>query len=202
MRKALLLLLTLAACGGGDGAPVVTRALGLHVGEAEDGDFDAAMDLAQSAGVSVAHLSFNWTDIETSPQVYGNAFLGVANVYYPARGVTLHLTLRPINTVRAEVPSDLAGRAWDDPQMIARFNQLLDFIFAQIGDVDLGVLAIGNEVDGVLLNAADYAAYETFFQATRAHARALRPGLRVGVTARFEELTGAPRDWLRPTSSR
>ena len=198
MRLGLLLLLTLAACGGGDGAPIVTstRALGLHVGEAQDGDFDAAMDLAQGAGVSVAHLSFNWTDIETSPQVYGNAFLGVANVYYPARGVRLHLTLRPINTVRAEVPTDLAGLAWDDPQMILRFNQLLDFVFAQIPAVDLGVLAIGNEVDGVLLNASDYAAYNTFFQATRTHARSLRPGLRVGVTAMFDGLTGAPRDLL------
>ena len=198
MRLGLLLLLALAACGGGDGAPVVTgtRALGLHVGEAQDGDYDAAMDLALGAGVSVAHLSFSWTDIETSPQVYGNAFLGVANVYYPARGVTLHLTLQPINTVRTEVPADLAGLAWDDPQMILRFNQLLDFVFAQIPAVELGVLAIGNEVDGVLVSAADYAAYKTFFQATRAHARTLRPGLRIGVTAMFDGLTGAPRDWL------
>jgi len=58
------------------------------------------------------------------------------------------------------------------------------------------VLAIGNEVDGVLLSAADYAAYKTFFLATRAHARTLRPGLRVGVTAMFGGLTGAPRDRL------
>lgn len=198
MRFGLSLLLTLAACGGGDGAPIVTgpRPLGLFVGEAEDGDFDAAVDLAQDAGVSVVHLAFNWNEIETAPQVYGNAFLGIANIYFPARGLTVHLTLRPINTVRTEVPSDLAGLAWDDPQMIARFNQLLDFVFAQIPAVDLGVLAIGNEVDGVLASAADYAAYKTFFEATRAHARTLRPGLRVGVTAMFDGLTGVPSDWL------
>jgi hypothetical protein len=200
MRWTLVLLLTLsltlAACGGGDGTPVVTRSLGLHVAEAEDGDFDAAMDLAQDAGVSVVHLSLNWNDIETAPGVYGNAFLGIADLYFPARGVTVHLTLRPINTVRVEVPDDLVGLAWDDPQMILRFNQLLDFVFAQIPNVDVGVLAIGNEVDGVLASAADYAAYKVFFEATRAHARTLRPGLRVGVTAMFPGLTGAPRDWL------
>jgi len=198
MRIGLLLLLTLAACGGGDGAPIIsgTRALGLFVGEAEDGDFDAAMDLAQDAGVSVVHLAFNWNEIETAPQVYGNAFLGIADIYFPARGVTVYLTLQPINTVRTEVPSDLAGLAWDDPQMIARFNQLLDYVFAQIPAVDVGVLAIGNEVDGVLASAAEYAAYKRFFLATRAHARTLRPGLRVGVTAMFDGLMGSPRDWL------
>lgn len=196
MRWALLSLLTLAACSGNDSAPVATRALGLHVAEAEDGDFDAAMDLAQDAGVSVVHLSLNWNDIETAPGVYDNALLDIANIYFPARAVTVHLTLRPINTVRIEVPSDLAGVAWDDPQMTARFNQLLDYVFAQLPAVDVGVLAIGNEVDGVLLSAADYAAYKTFFEATRAHARSLEPGLRVGVTAMFPGLTGALRDRL------
>jgi hypothetical protein len=195
MRLALLLLVALAACGGGD-APFVVRPLGLHVGEAQGEDFDAAMDLAQDNGVSVVHLSLNWNDIETAPQVYDNALLGIANLYFPARGLTVHLTLRPINTVRVEVPSDLAGLAWDDPQMIARFNQMLDYVFAQLPAVDLGVLAIGNEVDGVLLTQADYAAYKVFFEATRAHARSLAPGLRVGVTAMFPGLTGASRDWL------
>ena len=193
MRPSLLMLALFASACGGSSSPAPapnTRILGMAVDVAEDDDFDAAADLAQSAGVQAFHTAFTWSDIETAPQVYGNPLLGVMDIYFPPRGLKINLTIQNINTVRREVPSDLETVPWDDPTMIARFNQMLDFLFAQIPNVELSELAIGNEVDGVLSGQAEYDEYRVFFEAARAHARTLRPGLRVGVTATFGGLVG------------
>lgn len=191
MRALLPCLLLLAGCGGGSGAVVAElRVLGIHASEASDDDFDAAVDLALGAGAGALHLHLDWSTLETDVEVYDATFPDIANLYYPARGIRLYLTLRPINTVRREVPADLAAVAWDDPVMIDRFEKLLDFLFDRMRDVDIAALAIGNEVDGVLDSADDYAAYRVFLAATAAHARTLRPGLAVGVTAQFGGLLG------------
>ncbi len=193
-RLGLISLLVLAGCGGGSNAPGAGpdwRVLGIHASEASDGDFDAAVNLAVSAGARALHLHLDWSGLEGAPETYDATFPDIANIYYPARGIPLYLTLRPINTVRREVPADLQNVAWDDPVMIQRFAKLLDFLFARMPDVDIPALAIGNEVASVLQTEEDYAAYRTFLMAARAHARTLRPGLAVGVTAQFNELIGA-----------
>lgn len=190
---ALCSALLLAACGGGSGAVAVEtqRVLGIHVSEAQDGDFDAAATLALGAGAGALHLHLDWSQLEPSPETYDATFPDIANTYYPARGIPLYLTLRPINTVRREVPSDLEAVAWDDPVMMARFRALLDFLFARIGNVDVRGLAVGNELGGVLTTPADFTAYATFLRAARDHARSLRPGLPVGTTVTFPDLMGA-----------
>jgi len=194
MRRTLLVVaLLLGACGGGSPTSDTnpdTRILGLTVNPAEGMDFVAASDLAQDAGVQSMHLAFTWNGIETAPQIYGNTLLGVANLYFPARGVPLSLNLQTINTVTREVPSDLESVAWDDPVMISRFKAMLDYLFAQIPDLQISELAIGNEVNGLLRTQSDYDAYRTFFEAARAHVKTIRPDLPVGVTVTFSGVTG------------
>lgn len=191
----VLLVLLLPACGGGssEGGPAVVpkgaRVLGWHVGPATGETYDQAVGVAISAGMEAVDLSFDWTSIETAPGVFDTTFLDVANAYYPARGLRLFLTLRPINTVAKEVPADLASTAFDHATMIARFKALLDLVFARLPAVALEGLAIGNEVDSYLgANAPAWAAFTTFFQQTAAHARALRPGLKVGVVGTLKGL--------------
>jgi hypothetical protein len=198
MYKAVALLvfsLIVPACGGGgsggpaSGAPKGNRVLGFHVGAATGETYDQAMDAAESAGMQAVDLSFDWPAIETSAGVFNTTFLDIANTYYPARGRKLFLTLRPINTVAKEVPSDLASTAFDAAAMIARFNALLDVVFAHLPAVALEGLAIGNEVDGYLGSSASaWSAFTTFFAATAAHARALRPGLKVGCVGTLKGL--------------
>jgi len=48
------------------------------------------------------------------------------------------------------MPADLAGTPFDDPAFIQRFKALLDYVLAQIPDLQLTSLAIGNEIDGYL----------------------------------------------------
>lgn len=199
LRWCVLGLVLLASCGGsgedgsGSGGPVPrgARVLGIHVGAAEDGSYDAAIALAKSFGTEAVPLLFTWTMIEPAPLTYDATLPSIANVYYPAVGLRLSLAIAPINTNVIERPSDLAGLAWDDPALIARFNAMQDFLFSEIPDVVLESYAIGNEVDATLVTAADYAAYKAFYEAAKAHAKSLRSGLRVGVIAEWGGLTGA-----------
>ena len=192
----LLLAVLIPACGGGSGddgpgvVPKGSRVLGWHVGPAVGETYDQAVTAAEGAGMEAVDLSFDWPSIETSPGVFDTTFLDVANTYYPARGLRLFLTLRPINTVAKEVPADLASTAFDHATMIARFNALLDQVFSRIGAVTLAGLAIGNEIDGYLGSGdAAWTAFSTFFAQTAAHARALRPGLQVGTVGTLKGLT-------------
>jgi len=193
--KQLILVCALAlfgtACGGGSSGPEAghgARLLGLEIDEAADGDFDAAADLAQAAGVEVVPLSLSWSAIETAPGVYDPTLLDIIDLFFPARGLKLNLVVDPLNTVRREVPADLEAVPFDDPVMLQRFAAFLDFLFSRIPNTDIHAFFVGNEIDGVLESAESYARYTVFFKAARDHAKALRPGLRVGFTAMWDGL--------------
>lgn len=177
-------------------APRGDRLLGIDVSEAEGETYDQAFQLARQAGMQFASLSVAWDDLEPrqgEPAPDPN-WLAIANQYYPAQRVPLALTITPIDTHRTRLPADLQGRAFDDPEVIARFRRLLDYVFGQVPDVELDVLAIGNEVDATLgSDAAAWARYQAFFEATAAYARGLRPGLPVGVKVTMGGLTGERR---------
>lgn len=181
------------------------RMLGIDVGEAEGETYDQAFQLARQAGMQFTSLSLAWDDLEPRPGEYSADpnFLAIANQYYPAQDVPLALTIAPIDTNRTRVPADLREAAFDDPEVIARFERLLDYVFSQIPDVELAVLAIGNEVDATLgADAAGWARYQTFYESTAAYARRLRPGVPVGVKVTMAGLTGESRELARALNAR
>jgi hypothetical protein len=199
---ALLLLASLAACGGGgfdNGVPEQrgARSFGLAVGAAEDGDYDGAFGKAVAIGMNVTSLSLGWDEIESSPGVFDNPFLAIAEAYYPPSGIGVVLALSPIDTNVLRVPADLVGLPFDDPAVIARFDDMVDWVFTQIPTLELPALSIGNEVDAFLgTDAALWTQYTNFFTAVRAHIASVRPGLNVGVKATFRGLTGAAKTFL------
>lgn len=177
--------------------PLGERLVGIDVVSAEDGDYDRAMEIARQAGAEVVSLSVYWDEIETVPGVYAPDpnWLEIANQYYPARGVRVALVISVLDTVRARLPADLESKAFDDPEVIARFAEALGYIFSQIPELELVSLAVGNEVDGVLgIDARAWEAYQVFYDSAVERVHALRPGLPVGVKATLEGLTGAPRE--------
>jgi hypothetical protein len=177
-------------------APRAQRKLGIDVSQAEGEDYDRAFQLARQSGMQFTSLSLAWDDLEVRPgePAPDPNFLEIANLYYPAQHVPLALTITPIDTNRTRLPGDLQGRPFDDAEVIARFERLLDEVFLEIPDVELAVLAIGNEVDATLgSDPSAWARYQTFFEATAAYARSLRPGLPVGVKVTMGGLTGESR---------
>ncbi len=186
-------------------APRGERRLGLDVVEAEGETYDQAFQLARQAGMQFTSLSLAWDDLEPRPGEYAPDpdFLAIANQYYPAQDVPLALTIAPIDTNRTRLPADLMGRSFDDPEVIARFERLLDYVFSQIPDVELAVVAIGNEVDATLgVDAAAWGRYQAFYEAAAAHARSLRPGVPVGVKVTMAGLTGEQRDLAQALNAR
>jgi hypothetical protein len=104
----------------------------------------------------------------------------------------------PIDTNINRMPSDLKGKAFDDPEVIERFQALLDYVFGQIPDLELASLSIGNEIDAFLgLDTDRWGQYQSFFQAAAEHARSLRPGLLVGAKAQHSGLVGDAKTYLQ-----
>jgi hypothetical protein len=162
------------------------RLLGLAVTETENKAYDGAMAHAKAAGMQVVSLKLDWDDVEKTPGAFDSPWPKIANLYYPRQNVQVSLRLATLDTNRNRIPPDLRGKPFNDPEVIARFNQFLDWVFNQMPDVKLAELSVGNEVDGVLgANAAQWKEYTEFFAAVRKHARQKRAGLKVGVSIMF-----------------
>jgi hypothetical protein len=168
------------------------RVLSVDVNPPQDGDYTAAFEKALDAGLSEIGLFFPWTSIEVAPGVYANDNLPIANVYYPAYGVPVRLMISPIQTNFKVVPSDLAGKPFDDLTLIARFNAMLDWVATQIPDLTVAAIILGNEYDVFLgSDPAAWAAYTAFYAATASHARSLWPTARISAEATLPGAIGA-----------
>ena len=185
--------------GEGSGGPVPvpkgSRMIGFDVRAAQDGDYDAAMDLAQTAGMEVVGIFLQWDMLETSPGVYDPTLLTIIDSYYPARGVSLDLTLAVINANVKVLPTDLMGRSFDDPVMIDRFRLLLDFVLDRITNVNLHALNIGSEMDVYFgTDTIAWNQFKTFYDAAITHVKARDASIVITVEPTFEGLMGAARD--------
>ena len=208
-----LLLLTLTACGGSGDNPEPLpplqgeRILEIDITPAESRDYATAFAEAGRLGMQATSLSLDWTLIETGldtsvdpPQpVYQNDpdldFLAIADFCYPKTATRISLTLRPVVTLVRNTPPDLADRPLDDPAVIARFEQLVDHVFAKLPNLELTSLVIGSEIDLYLKTDALRAQWSGFYAAVSAHARdryrALypdRPALKIATEVTWQGL--------------
>lgn len=122
--------------------------------------------------------------------------LGVVELVYGALPIKIALSLRTINTVAVEIPSDLdqvsgtTGRvSFDTAEMKSRFKAFVDHVFSRIPSVDLLSVSVGNEIDGYLgSNATAWAQYSAFVNDVVVHVRSAHPTaspLTVGVKATY-----------------
>ena len=174
--------------------PKGRRILELDANAPEDGNYDQAMEIARELGAESIRLSVYWDDIEIEPEVYqpDPNWLAIANQYYSAQGFSISLVLSVLDTTEVRLPADLEGSSFDNPELIARFQGLLDYVKTQLPDVQLTSLGIGNEIDGVLGNDLDaWQEYKTFYETGAAYAGSLWPDLDISTKVTFDGLTGA-----------
>jgi hypothetical protein len=178
--------------------PRGSRLLGIDVTAPADDDYHGALLRSQAAGSDVVSLSLPWDEIEVAPGRYENPFLEIANAYFPSQGIIVTLVIAPIDTNNDRRPSDLKTKPFDDPQAMARFQGVLEYVFSQIPALRLSCLSIGNEVDSSLgLNATRWGQYRAFFRAGKAYVRSRRPELAVGAKITFDGLTGPASGFAR-----
>ncbi|MBZ0166359.1 MAG: hypothetical protein K8I00_06085 [Candidatus Omnitrophica bacterium] len=171
------------------------RILAIAVNETENITYDQALESVSATGLTAVSLPYSWEDLERRPGVYAPEpnFLAIANVYYVGTGLRLSLGVNPIDTNKIRLPSDLKGKAWDDPLVIDRYKRLLDYVFLQITSLELTSLTIGNEIDASLSTPEDWAAYTRFFKEVADYARSFWPGLAVGTKGMMSGMTGPSR---------
>lgn len=142
------------------------RLLGIAITEGST-DFEESFSMVKDVGTQFIELPLNWDDIEKSPHEYGNQFLSIANMYYPSTGTKVLLTINPVDTNVLHLPEDLVNKNFDDPEVIERYNQLMDYVFSQIPDLDLVAVSIGNEIDAYLGEDPEkWEQYQRFFKET------------------------------------
>lgn len=171
-------------------APVATPAdypirLGLTMGikdTMQESDFlDSLRELVRLQ-VDGAQLSHGWDELEPSAGGFVAKKLEDEAGWLRLLGAESVATVKTLDTVKRVLPADLAGLAWDDPTMIARWKAFLN---AYVRKLPPGTrwLSLGNEVDGYLANHPDEVpAYLRFLEAGRETVKAARPDLKVGVT--------------------
>lgn len=158
-----------------------------------DGDLTLtpALQLALVGGADgPGDINLDWGALEPSPGRFVDPDGILAWARANLRGRPVNLTLAPIQTTYVSVPPDLQGRQWDDPNLIARFLDAMDYVAGALQGVPILTVAIGNEVDIVLLNdQRAWDAYSQFFEAAAAQGRTLWPQADIGVKLTHEALT-------------
>ena len=169
--------------------PRGNRVLGIDVTMAEDADYLAALETARNAGMQEIGMLLEWNAVERAPGDYDTRFLEIADSFFHSLGLSLNLTLAPIHNVRNTLPADLQALPLDHPDVIARYQQLLDAVFATLPNIELTSLVVGSEIDAFLLGSPErWQQFENFFRQVADFARARRPGL--PVTTEFHFFTG------------
>jgi hypothetical protein len=171
--------------------PKGLRLLGINVNEAEDKDFGQAFGHGRGAGLQVVSLKLDWDDVEKKPGEFASPFPAIADAFYSAAQVKLSLRIATLDTNRNRIPADLREKPLDDPQVVQRFNALVDWLAQQMPRVELEDFSIGNEADASLgSDAAKWRQYTAFFQATKEHAKKTWPKTKIGSSLTFGGHTG------------
>lgn len=176
------------------------RILAIKVNLGEDGDFDQAFKMSLKAGSQTQVVPLDWNTFEVAPGLFKPTvnFLAIANRYYPAHKMPIHLALRPLHTNQKVVPSDLIQRPFDDPQTIHRFKKLLDWIATQIPDVELTSLVIGAEIDIFMWgNKTRWQEWIHFYAAVAPYARKVFPGTLIASETTHGAFTGTDLERVR-----
>ncbi len=189
MYKYLLafLLLCLTSCSGGGGSggdstsqPLTqgSRTVGLAIGETPSVAYAMAYDQAIATGVRQVKVSFNWCELEPSVGNYDNTYLDIADSFYPLVQGDITFVLRPLDGPGPCFPVGLAGRSFDDPLVIAAFDNFLIHLHGRINNINatgkLKWIHVGNEIDGPLAsNATAWAEWGVFYDAAKLRIEAL-----------------------------
>lgn len=170
--------------------PKGSRVLGMDTNNARSGtSFDADYSDAMLVGVRSGTVHITWSVDETggtgttASGTFSNAFLGIANSYYPGKGSSrFTLTVSPVDTTGYTLPSDLRLKAINDSVVVTRFKSYVDYILSQVTPANLVNIQVGNEVDVPSSGSPYWTNYTDFLTqvVTYIHGKGL--GIPVGTT--------------------
>jgi hypothetical protein len=181
--------------GAVDAAPPAIRHLGIEVDQPAGFDHGMQIDRVTAFGVDSIQLTFPWTAFEPDGHGFDDQVLGFFEggmTFYRGKGLHVVLSVPVVDTVATFVPSDLAGKPLDAPEVIARAQVMIGEVLARSGS-ELDYLVLSNEVD---INAGDgtpaWSEVDALTAALAAKVHLLRPDVHTGISISASALIHAP----------
>jgi hypothetical protein len=172
------------------------RSLGMAITSPELGDFPSALATAIDAGVTRVPLTFTWRSLEPEQETYDDRNLAIAALVIPAMGVSIDLAITPMLGNELALPRDLKGKPFDDPEVIARYQGLLDHVLSVLSAADVRLVLVGVEADVYLAkDAGAWNAFTTFAAAAAEFIHRQQPGIEVGVQSSTDSRLRTPEKW-------
>jgi len=142
-------------------------------------------DQTRAAGVNMIFLSPLWNELEKSKGKIDfseyDFWIGQARKY----GIPIVMNLRPVDTNQRSMPGDLSSRRFDDPEVIRRFEALVDHVAPKVKGVVTYVM-LGNEIDEYFGSRPnELPAYLELWRAGANRFRKHLPGVQVSATVTF-----------------
>lgn len=156
-----------------------------------------AMDLLTENGMNLFGFAADWADLEPSPgalslqEKFINPLTWLIPQYPEIEGVVF--VLKMIDTNWRPMPQDIQARPFADPEVIRRFEALIDAIAAEPASSRLTHILLGNEVDGYLVqHPEELAGFVAFYRQAVERIHERMPKVRVSTIITFESLATYP----------
>jgi hypothetical protein len=147
---------------------------------------DAGWQEAIDAGMSVARLQIDWPELEPSPNTFDKAVLESRLDEMKSQGLQTFLLISAYDSGEAVVPADLLGKAFDDPEFIERFKNLMDWVIPMLVEYDGYLISISNEAENSFEEVPDlHKDILTFLLEVKKHVHEIDE--RMAVTVTFSE---------------
>jgi len=179
----VVLIIFLSACGSGAELSEIvdnpdqavaqgSRILGLDVKGTPSVTYEMAYNQAINMGVRQVKVSLNWSILEPNVGVYANHIPDIIEAFYPVQRALFTLVLRPLDTPGPSLPTELAGLAYDHPDVISAFGNFLTNLHARLPNLNASgrfkSIQVGNEIDSYLgTDALKWSQWQTFFKAAK-----------------------------------
>lgn len=166
-------------------------------------DTDAAMEArwneALTKGMEVGRIQVSWSELEPQKDQYDKQFLEQRLVAMQADGLQPFVLITTIDSEGFTLPQDLVNPNssafladdinLDDPDVLRRFNKLLDWVVPMIVSHGGWVLSVGNEPGNFL---DDYPSAEQsfidFLVNARDHSHSINPNLAITMTLAYSNI--------------
>lgn len=163
----------------------------------ETNTFDDNLALGAELGIQLIALHLNWASLEPAPNTYSDPFdaLQLLGDAATANNLKFSLTPWPIDLTGKSVPTDLENTRFNDPEMIARYKSLVDFIFTKVDPSIVLNFQIGNEIDFYNTSAEPatfWEDYGIFLNEITDYMHSEYPNIKVGFTATLPGLVQEP----------
>ncbi len=195
-----VLISMLSACGGTSDTtaikPVVSMNASISDSELTSGytPYTTEYNAIYADGARGAQTAAPWSSLNPTGTTYDVTM--VSNPYFGLNalagyGFTSILINIPIVAINARtMPADIAGLAFDNATVIARYHALIDQVLTYLNS-SVKYISLGNEVDTYLTaTSSEWTAYKALIEDARTYIRQKKPNIKVGVTTNFDGFIG------------